>query len=340
MGHTILITGGAGFIGVNAARHYCSRGWRVVVLDNLSRRGADKNIDWLRAETPAEFHRIDIRDRAAVDTLVATVKPKVLLHLAAQVAVTTSVDQPREDFEVNALGTFNVLDAMRRGSPESLFINASTNKVYGGMEDVAIEERDERYCYRDLAGGVDERRGLDFHSPYGCSKGSADQYTLDFGRIYGLKTTTMRQSCIYGPHQFGVEDQGWVAWFTIAATQGRRITIFGDGKQSRDILHVSDLVHCYDRAIERPDRCQGEAFNIGGGPQRVISLLELIALLKRGVSTPIELAWDDWRPGDQPVFVCDISKAEARLGWSPAVSVEEGVTSLIDWVREHRSLFD
>ena len=337
---TILITGGAGFIGVNAARHYCGRGWRVVVVDNLSRRGADKNIDWLRSETPAEFLCIDVRDHQAVDTLVQDLEPAVVLHLAAQVAVTTSVEQPREDFEVNALGTFNVLDAVRRSSPHSLFINASTNKVYGAMEDAAIEERGERYCYRDLVNGVDERRMLDFHSPYGCSKGSADQYALDFARIYGLKTTTMRQSCIYGPHQFGVEDQGWVAWFAIAATQGRRITIFGDGKQSRDILHVDDLVRCYDLAIERPDQCIGEAFNVGGGPDRTVSLLELLALLKDMISAQIDVAWGDWRPGDQPVFVCDISKARSRLGWSPEISVVDGVSELVGWIREHRSLFD
>ena len=335
-----MISGGAGFIGVNAARHYAERDWRVSVFDDLSRAGAQQNLEWLRGVARFDFRRIDIRDRHAVEECVRELHPDVLLHLAAQVAVTTSVRMPREDFEVNALGTLNLLEAVRRFSPRTLLVNASTNKVYGAMADVAVEERDARYQYRDLRAGVDETQILDFHSPYGCSKGSADQYCLDYARIYGLRATSMRQSCIYGPHQFGVEDQGWVAWFAIAAVTGKPITIFGDGKQSRDILHVADLLDCYDRAIAAPEQCAGEAFNIGGGPANHISLVQLIALLESELQADIAVRWSDWRPGDQPVFVCDIAKARERLSWEPRISVSQGMGELLDWIRENRSLFE
>src|SRR6185295_12243461 len=207
---------------------------------------------------------------------VAKIRPDVLLHLAGQVAVTTSVTNPREDFEVNALGTFNVLEAVRRHSPETFFIDASTNKVYGRMEHLGVIERNGRYEYRDLPDGADESQPLDFHSPYGCSKGAAEQYTLDYSRIYGLHTVAFRQSCIYGTRQFGIEDQGWVAWFTIAAVLGKPITIYGDGKQIRDVLHVDDLAGAYGKAYEHRDAVAGQAFNIGGGPHNTMSLLELL----------------------------------------------------------------
>ncbi len=271
---SILITGGAGFIGVNSAAHFAAKGWDVTVLDNLSRRGAPDNLQWLRERAPLHFERVDLRDAAEVDRVVRGTRPNVLLHLAAQVAVTTSVSHPREDFEINALGTFNMLDAVRRLSPRTFFINASTNKVYGKMEDLSVVERQGRYEYQDLAEGVSEQRPLDFHSPYGCSKGVADQYTIDFARIYGIKTVTFRQSCIYGPRQFGIEDQGWVAWFTIAAVLQKPITIYGDGKQIRDVLHVEDLVGAYQAAIEHQEIANGQAFNIGGGASKTLSLME------------------------------------------------------------------
>ncbi len=336
---SILITGGAGFIGVNAARHFASQGWAVTVLDNLSRRGADQNLDWLQREARIAFEKADIRDRDAVERIVRERQPEVLLHLAAQVAVTTSVSAPREDFEINALGTFNLLEAVRQHSPQTFFINASTNKVYGRMEDVGVEERGGRYMYATLPQGVTEERTLDFHSPYGCSKGAADQYTIDYARIYGLKTVTFRQSCIYGPRQFGVEDQGWVAWFIIAAVLGKPITIFGDGKQVRDVLHVDDLVAAYTAAIEKRADMAGKAFNIGGGPNNTLSLLELLAMLERELGAKIPLQWDNWRPGDQPVFVCNIENARKVLGWKPAIGVQAGVTKLMQWVRGHRELF-
>jgi CDP-paratose 2-epimerase len=337
--NSILITGGAGFIGVNSARHFAARDWKVTILDNLSRRGADENLRWLQECAPVQFERADVRDHQAVAEIVKAARPDVLLHLAGQVAVTTSVTQPREDFEINALGTLNMLEAVRCHSPESFFIAASTNKVYGTMHDVAIVERNGRYEYDNLAAGVNETQQLDFHSPYGCSKGAADQYTIDYSRIYGLKTVAFRQSCIYGPRQFGIEDQGWVAWFTIAALLGKEITIYGDGKQIRDVLHVDDLARAYEMAFHHRDRVCGQAFNIGGGPGNTLSLLELVAQLEHQLGRKIPLRWQQWRPGDQRVFVCDVGKAHAAMGWTPAIAARDGVKGLISWVEANKNLF-
>jgi len=312
----------------------------VTLLDNLSRQGAQENLDWVRRKTQVSFEHADIRDRERMERIVGELKPDAVLHLAAQVAVTTSVDNPREDFEINALGTLNLLEAIRQQSQESFFINASSNKVYGKMQDLSIVETNGRYQYRDLSAGVSEDRPLDFHSPYGCSKGVADQYTLDYARIYGLGTVSFRQSCIYGRRQFGIEDQGWIAWFAIAAVLGKPITIYGDGKQIRDVLHVKDLVSAYELAYEHRDLVGGQAFNIGGGPDNTLSLLELIAYLERDLGIKIPFAWGDWRAGDQPVFVCALDKTQHLLNWKPAIPVREGVSDLIAWVRDNKRLFD
>lgn len=336
---SILITGGAGFIGVHSARHFHERGFAVTVLDNLCRKGAAENLAWLKSACPVQFVQADIRDCESMVSALGELRPDIVLHLAAQVAVTTSVADPRLDFDSNALGTFNMLEAVRLTSPQSFFINASTNKVYGKMEDLGIVERNGRYEYSDLPGGVSEERTLDFHSPYGCSKGVADQYTIDYSRIYGLKSVTFRQSCIYGTRQFGIEDQGWVAWFTIASVLGKQITIYGDGKQIRDVLHVGDLVRAYEAAYAHRDRASGQAFNIGGGPANTLSLRELIAQLQAMLGINIPLKWSDWRPGDQPVFVCDVAKAAKLLGWRPTTAVRDGVAELIDWTRANRDLF-
>jgi CDP-paratose 2-epimerase len=336
---SILITGGAGFIGVNTALHFVRKGWEVTVLDDLSRRGGKENLSWLTSSANVAFERIDVRDAARVADAVARLRPKTIIHLAGQVAVTTSLSDPRGDFEINALGTLNLLEAARLKSPESFFIYSSTNKVYGRMEDVGIEERSTKYVFRDIPRGVSEDRRLDFHSPYGCSKGAADQYTLDYHKSYGLKTVTFRQSCIYGPHQFGVEDQGWVAWFIIAAILGRPITIYGDGKQVRDVLHVDDLARLYETAASNPDSAAGKAYNIGGGPENAISLLELLALLEKRLGRPIPRAKGDWRRGDQPVYVSDFSRVSTDLGWRPSIPWEKGIAMLADWVEENRGLF-
>ncbi|MEO0368175.1 MAG: SDR family NAD(P)-dependent oxidoreductase [Pseudomonadota bacterium] len=339
MNKVILITGGAGFIGVNSSLAFARAGWQVHVLDNLSRPGAQLNLDWLREKVDIGFTHADIRDFDAVANAIRTAKPDVVLHLAAQVAVTTSVAAPLEDFNINAAGTLNVLEAIRLEKDDAFFINASTNKVYGKMEDLGIVERDGRYEYESLSTGVSELRPLDFHSPYGCSKGVADQYTIDYSRVYGLKTVTLRQSCIYGPRQFGVEDQGWVAWFSIAATLDKEITIYGDGKQIRDVLHVDDLVAAYFAAIDNQTAVNGKALNIGGGPENTLSLLELLDLLRATLDKDIELNWDEWRPGDQPVFVCNIESADDLIGWKPTIDVTSGVRKLIEWVDVNRALF-
>jgi CDP-paratose 2-epimerase len=335
-----LVTGGAGFIGCNAVQRWLGQGHSVVALDDLSRRGADKNLAWLR-EQPGRlvFEKVDIRDAAALDAAMARHSDaEVVLHLAAQVAVTTSVTDPRHDFEVNALGTFNLLESVRHYAPEAVLLYASTNKVYGGLEEEGVEEHQGRYRFR-RATGIPETQPLDFHSPYGCSKGAADQYVRDYARIYGLRTVCFRQSCIYGYRQFGVEDQGWVAWFTIAAVTGKPVTIYGDGKQVRDLLFVDDLCDAYDAAVARRDAVRGAVFNLGGGPEHTLSLLELVAMLEHLTGRSLAPRFADWRPGDQPVFVADIARASAALGWRPKVDVPSGVERLYGWVKENRALF-
>ncbi|HEX7541244.1 MAG TPA: GDP-mannose 4,6-dehydratase, partial [Anaerolineales bacterium] len=261
-------------------------------------------------------------------------------HLAAQVAVTTSVVKPREDFEINAQGTFNVLEAARLNERKPVILYASTNKVYGGMEDVKVVEDATRWRYADLPLGCPETQPLDFHSPYGCSKGTGDQYVRDYARIYDLPTVVLRQSCIYGPRQFGVEDQGWVAWMIIAAVTGRPLTIYGDGKQIRDVLYVDDLLNAYDAAIAKIDAVRGRVYNLGGGPENTMSIwTEFGPLLEKLLGRPVAVKRGDWRPGDQKVFVADISKAERELGWKPKIGVEQGVGELFEWVKENKDLF-
>ena len=336
-----VITGGAGFIGCHAAARFHAAGHEVVVVDNLSRRGADLNLAWLRDRGVTQFVKADVRDPAAMARLLGeNSDATAVLHLAGQVAVTTSVSDPRADFEANALGTFNVLEAARvaaGGRPAVLY--SSTNKVYGNLEHVHVVERDGRYAYEGRPDGVDEHEPLDFHSPYGCSKGAGDQYTRDYARIYGLKTVVFRQSCIYGTRQFGIEDQGWVAWFCVAVTTGQPFTIFGDGKQIRDALWVDDLIDAYALAVERIDVAAGEVFNIGGGPANTLSLRELVVKLSEAFGRPLAPPYADWRPGDQRVFVADVRKAERVLGWRPTVTTGEGVDRLIAWVKDNRNLF-
>lgn len=328
-----LITGGAGFIGINYAHRLLNRGEEVVIYDNLSRPGTEKNLEWLRSEYGDRVFRLIVADIRDLEALRAAARGvDVIVHLAAQVAVTTSVADPRTDFEVNALGTFNVLEAARLSGRNPIVLYASTNKVYGAMEDVAMVEEETRYRYRDLPMGVPESQLLDFHSPYGCSKGAGDQYVRDYARIYGLPTVVFRQSCIYGPHQQGMEDQGWVAWFIIAAVTGRPITIYGDGKQVRDVLFIEDLLDVYDAAVARIDVAAGQVYNIGGGPQNTMAVwAEFGPLLERFLDRPIPVSYEDWRPGDQRVYISDIRKARRELGWVPRVGVEEGIRRLYEW---------
>jgi CDP-paratose 2-epimerase len=340
----ILVTGGAGFIGCNLTKRLLERGNTITIYDNLSRPRTPHNLAWLQelaATLPGALHFIqaDIRDAQAI---VAAAQPvDAIYHLASQVAVTTSVQNPRHDFEVNALGTFNVLEAARSSPKRPAVLYASTNKVYGGMEDLAIVEAATRYTYRDLPNGVPETKPLDLHSPYGCSKGAGDQYVRDYHRIYGLPTVVFRQSAIYGPRQFGVEDQGWAAHFVIAAQTGKPISIYGDGKQVRDMLYVDDLIDLYELALNNLERSAGQIFNVGGGAANTLSIWAEFAPLVSGFAgRPIAPArYGDWRPGDQPVCILDIAKAEAELGWRPKVGVAEGMRRLWDWVAANIDLF-
>ncbi len=342
MSKNYLITGGAGFIGSNYVQRLLSRGEKVTIYDNLSRAGAPLNLKWLKQTFGENAFRLVIGDvREAALLTASSREADIIVHLASQVAVTTSVIHPREDFEINALGTFNVLEAARLNERKPVILYASTNKVYGGMEDVKVVEDATRWRYADLPLGCPETQPLDFHSPYGCSKGAGDQYVRDYARIYDLPTVVLRQSCIYGPRQFGMEDQGWVAWMIIAAITGLPLTIYGDGKQIRDVLHVDDLLDAYDTAIARIDRVKGQVYNLGGGPGNTMSIwTEFGPLLEKLLGKPIPAARSDWRPGDQKVFVADIRKAERELGWKPKVGVEEGVGRLFEWVRENKVLFD
>jgi len=337
-----LVTGGAGFIGSNYVHRLLSRGETVTVFDNLSRGGSRKNLAWLRETFGGQAFRLvegDVRDADAIRKTAADAD--VVVHLAGQVAVTTSVVNPREDFEINAQGTFNVLEAARLSGRNPTFIYASTNKVYGGMEDVRVVEEPTRYAYADYPYGIPETHPLDFHSPYGCSKGCGDQYVRDYARIYDLPTVVFRQSCIYGPRQFGVEDQGWVAWFVIATLTGKPITVYGDGKQVRDVLYVEDLLNAYDAAVAQIDHSAGKVFNVGGGAENILAIwTEFGPLLEKLAGKTLPTALGDWRPGDQRVFVADVRKAEAELGWRPQVGVEEGIRRLYRWVQENPGLFE
>ncbi len=337
----IIITGGAGFIGCNAAARALARGDDVVVIDNLSRVGSPSNLAWLRSQPRAfDFRQIDLVDADAVAAVVREHADAArVLHLAGQVAVTTSITNPRADFEANALGTFNVLEAVRRQAPDAALVYASTNKVYGGLACLNVVEKDDRYAYAAAPFGVSEEMPLDFHSPYGCSKGSADQYVRDYHRIYGLRTVVFRQSCIYGYRQFGVEDQGWVAWFAISSMQGRPMRVYGDGKQVRDVLFIDDLLDAYDAAFARIHTVSGQVFNIGGGPGNTISLRQLLAHLEARLGAPLQVSYHAWRPGDQRVFVSDIRKSEADLGWRPQVGWVQGVEQLSSWIAANRGLF-
>jgi CDP-paratose 2-epimerase len=337
-----FVTGGAGFIGANTVLRLLEQGHEVIVYDNLSRPGSEKNLAWLR-ERRAEFGFVqaDIRDAVALRQALADHAPyDAVLHFAAQVAVTTSVTDPRLDFDINALGTFNLLEAVRGLALDPVLLFTSTNKVYGALPQYPVVEQGPRYALAGLPGGVSETTPLDFYSPYGCSKGAADQYVRDYHRIYGLRSVVFRNSCIYGTRQFGIEDQGWLAWLVIAAVLGKPITIYGDGRQVRDVLFVDDLIEAMLRAVERPSVAAGQVYNIGGGPGNSLSVwTEFGPMLERILGRPVPVSHEDWRPGDQKVYISDISKASRDLSWRPKVGVEEGVGRLVEWVEANRGLF-
>jgi CDP-paratose 2-epimerase len=329
----ILIVGGAGFIGSNLTHHLLNQGCSVTIFDTLQRPGSAANLRWLREAHGARVRLVqaDVREPAALSRAVAGMDR--VYHLAGQVAVTTSLTNPREDFEVNALGTLNVLEAVRLAGDDPIVFFTSTNKVYGRMDDVPTVEGERRFAYRDAPQGIAEDRCLDFYSPYGCSKGTGDQYMRDYARIYGLRTVVFRMSCVYGPHQFGSEDQGWVAHFILSALHGHPITIYGNGKQVRDLLYVEDLMAAFESAAAAIETTRGRVYNIGGGPANSLSLLEVIAQLEESLGMRLQVSYDAWRPGDQPVYISDTRQATCDFGWRPSTSAAVGLQRLLTWAR-------
>lgn len=335
----VLVTGGAGFIGSNLADRFASEGHDVLIYDALARPGVDRNLEWLKKRHPSKISSVvsDIRDETAVAD--AASDAQAVFHMAAQVAVTTSLVDPREDFEINIRGTLNLLDALRRRNEPVPLVFASTNKVYGDLADVELEMTNDSYVPRDpviRASGIGETRPLDFHTPYGCSKGAADQYVLDYARSYGIPSCVLRMSCIYGQRQMGTEDQGWVAHFLIRALEGKPITIYGDGCQVRDILDISDAVDAYSAAWKKIDAVQGRAFNLGGGPANAISLRQLLVHMEEVIGRPVETIYSDWRAGDQRYYVSDTRQVTRELALKAPTPWRQGVADLAQWLQEER----
>lgn len=337
----LLITGGCGFLGSNLAADAIARGDEVVVFDNLYRNGSRDNLLWLQGLGHFQFQHGDIRNQNDVTRIVSKFRPDSIFHLAGQVAMTTSISDPRMDFEVNVMGTHNLLEAVRLNSKDSIVVYSSTNKVYGDLEQFTYKETESRYQCVERPNGFDESTQLEFHSPYGCSKGAADQYMLDYARIFGLKTVVFRHSSMYGGRQFATYDQGWVGWFcqkAIETSQGKlkeAFTISGNGKQVRDVLHAEDMKRLYMAAVNNVDKAKGQAFNIGGAIDNSLSLLELFALLDELLNTNMTYTKLPVRESDQRVFVADIQKAKNLLSWTPQVSAQEGVTKMVDWLKNH-----
>ncbi len=333
----VFITGGAGFVGCNLADHLLSQGRRVRVFDNVSRPGVERNLSWLRARhgDRLQIRLGDIRDPNAIEAGLRGTGP--VFHFAAQVAVTTGIADPGADFDINARGTFNLLEAIRRSPRRHGLVFASSHKVYGHLEDIPLQINDRRYepVAPALREGLDETRPLSFHTPYGCSKGAADQYVLDYARTFGIPAVALRMSCVYGPHQCANEDQGWITHFLVNALAGRPVTIYGDGRQVRDALHVDDMVDALLRALERIDRLTGRAFNVGGGPGRSTSLLELVDTIRELCASSPAVEFSEWRAADQRYYVSDIRRFSAATGWSPRVGLSAGIARLHRWLVEN-----
>jgi len=335
-----LITGGCGFVGSNLASEVLKRKEELVIFDNLYRYGSCQNLEWLKSQGEFQFIHADIRYAHDVEKVVRERKPDVIFHLAGQVAMTTSIENPRLDFDVNAVGTFNLLEAVRKYSPESIIIYSSTNKVYGDLEWIKYEETPTRYITPDFPNGFPETISLDFHSPYGCSKGAADQYMLDYARMFGLRNVVFRHSSIYGSRQFATFDQGWIGWFCQKAIETKKgilkepFTISGNGKQVRDVLHVEDMIRLYFVTIEHIEQSKGKAFNIGGGMKNSLSLLEFFLLLEKKLAIKLGYRRLSARESDQKVFVADIGRAKKIINWEPKVSKYSGLEKMLKWSSE------
>lgn len=336
----ILITGGCGFLGSNLAAHGIKNGYDVTIFDNLSRVGSEKNLKWLQSLGKVTHIHGDVRNKNDIETIIKENNFDACFHLAGQVAMTTSLDNPFKDFEINTMGTVNILDSLRKYSQETVLFYSSTNKVYGDLEQYHYEETESRYICKEYPNGFDENISLDFRSPYGCSKGAADQYILDYHRNFGLNTAVFRHSSMYGSRQFATYDQGWIGWFCEKAIekyrnpQGTPFTISGNGKQVRDILHAQDMINLYYTALEKSDNVIGEAYNIGGSMSQSLSLLELFDLLDDILGINMEYVQIPIRANDQKVFVADITKIHNKTGWIPKVKTEEGIRNMVEWVAD------
>ncbi len=330
-----VITGGAGFIGTNLAEYFLKKNEEILILDDFSRKGTKENKKYLEKKYSKKLKIIkcDISRNKALEKNLS--QAEAVYHLAGQTAVTQSIKNPKKDFEINAKGTLNVLEAVRKNKNNPVLIFSSTNKVYGKLEQIRLIKKKTRFEYKNIK-GINEETCLDFFSPYGCSKGSADQYTRDYSRIYGLNSVVFRQSCIYGKRQFGIEDQGWIAWFIIAVLLGKKLTVYGNGKQVRDVLYVEDLSKAYYLAEKKIKKTKGKVFNIGGGPKNTVSLLEAISLIEEILEKKINYSFSKERPGDQKVFVSDISKAKKVFGWVPETDSKKGIKIVADWIKENQ----
>ena len=336
----ILINGGCGFLGSNLASFGIQNGYDITVFDNMSRLGSERNLSWLKSLGDLKFISGDTRNKNDVEMIIKSGHFDAIFHLAGQVAMTTSIDNPYKDFETNVCGAINVLDSVRKYSPNTHVLFSSTNKVYGDLEYLTYEETGKRYVCKEYPDGFDENIGLDFRSPYGCSKGAADQYMLDYHRTFGIKTTVFRHSSMYGSRQYATFDQGWVGWFVAKGIERKNninanpFTISGDGKQVRDILNNIDMINLYYMAVNNPQKVCGKVYNIGGGMKESLSLLELFDMLNDILNIKLEYTKLPWRLSDQKVFVADISKIKNDLGWEPKVSAYDGVLNMIEWVKE------
>jgi len=338
----ILITGGCGFLGTNLANAILTKKEdELIIFDDLSKKGSEINLEWLRSIGNFRFYKSDIRIKEDIGKAIRESKPEAILHLAGQVAMTTSIEDPRLDFEINALGTLNLLESIRTLSPKSIVVYSSTNKVYGDLEWVKYEEKEKRYIAPQFPNGFPENIPLDFHSPYGCSKGAADQYVLDYHRMFGLRTAVFRHSSMYGGRQFSTYDQGWIGWFCQQALETKSgklktpFTISGTGKQVRDVLYAEDIISLYFSAIKNIEKINGRAFNIGGGMANSLSLLELFDILEKEVGVKLSCTKLPWRSSDQKIFVADIRKYSSLTGWAPKTDKINGIKKMLQWVKEN-----
>ena len=330
----ILITGGAGFIGSNTAFFFSQKGWDIYLIDNLSRKGSKNNLLNLKKKIKLKFYKVDVSNFEKTSQILKSIKPNLIIHCAGQVTVTKSVIDPRKDFNSNALGTFNLLESIRLFSNKTKFINISTNKVYGDVSDKKISENNKRYRFLGKLKNINESYPLDLYSPYGCSKGIADQYTRDYSRIYNLDTIVLRLSCIYGTMQYGIEDHGWIVWLTIKSHFGKKIKIFGNGKQVRDALFIDDLVNLFFK-LSKSKKNMNKIYNIGGGSANSVSILELIDILNKKMNKKNKFKKFEWRQGDQKIYISDISKIKKEYNWYPKINLSTGLDKIIEWINKN-----